>query len=53
MAFDSYMQFKDSTGAWLSGESQVQVNSDNPLGNDINQGNVFEIDDFSFDIEQW
>jgi type VI secretion system secreted protein Hcp len=52
MAFDTYMQFTDSTGKPLSGESQVQISSDSPLGTDINQGNVFEIDDFSFDIEQ-
>src|ERR1700733_7831253 len=52
MAFDTYMQFKDSTGAWLNGESQVVISGDSPLGTDIQQGNVFEIDDFSFDIEQ-
>jgi type VI secretion system secreted protein Hcp len=52
MAFDTYMQFKDSTGTWLSGESQVVISGDSPLGTDISQGSVFEIDDFSFDIEQ-
>jgi len=52
MAFDTYMQFKDSKGAWLNGESQVVISGDKPLGTDIQQGNVFEIDDFSFDIEQ-
>src|SRR5579863_4851988 len=52
MAFDTYMQFLDSTGSWLQGESQVTVTSDLPLGTDIAQGSVFEIDDFSFDIEQ-
>jgi type VI secretion system secreted protein Hcp len=52
MAFDTYMQFKDSKGNWLSGESQVVISSDTPLGTDIQQGAVFEIDDFSFDVEQ-
>jgi type VI secretion system secreted protein Hcp len=52
MAFDTYMQFKDSKSNWLSGESQVVINGDSPLGTDISQGAVFEIDDFSFDIEQ-
>jgi type VI secretion system secreted protein Hcp len=52
MAFDTYMQFKKADGNWLGGESQVQVSGDSPLGADITAGNVFEIDDFSFDIEQ-
>lgn len=53
MAFDTYMQFLQADGStYLKGESQVQVSSDTPLGTDIQQGNVFEIDDFSFDIEQ-
>jgi len=52
MAFDTYMQFMDSTGAWMPGESQVVISGDSPLGTDIKQGFVFEIDDFSFDIEQ-
>ena len=30
----------------------MQLGSDMPLGNDIKAGNIFEIDDFSFDIEQ-
>jgi len=61
MAFDSYMQFIPSkpgggTLPALKGESQVQLD----LGTDtlakqspaLQQGSVFEIDDFSFDIEQ-
>src|SRR5271165_2181591 len=52
MAFDTYMQFLDSTNQWLPGESQLTLLSDSPLGTDIKQGFVFEIDDFSFDIEQ-
>ncbi len=54
MAFDTYMQFQDSAGTPLKGESQAQIDSGNesPLGKDINQSNIFEIDDFSFDIEQ-
>src|ERR1017187_6424247 len=53
MAFDTYMQFLQSDGStYLLGESQVQVTADPGLGNDIKQGSVFEIDDFSFDIEQ-
>lgn len=52
MAFDTYMQFQDPNGGWLKGESQVKISADNPIGKDISAGNVFEIDDFSFDIEQ-
>jgi type VI secretion system secreted protein Hcp len=54
MAFDTYMQFLDSAGGWVPGESQVVINTSNEttLGKDIKQGFVFEIDDFSFDIEQ-
>lgn len=52
MAFDTYMQFLGADGKWLPGESQVQISGDSPLGTDIKAGNVFEIDDFSFDIEQ-
>ena len=52
MAFDTYMQFMDPDGTYVSGESQVQISSDSPLGTDIAAGQVFEIDDFSFDIEQ-
>lgn len=52
MAFDTYMQFQDPSGGWLKGESQAKLSSDTPLGTDIKMDNVFEIDDFSFDIEQ-
>ena len=57
MAFDSYMQFIPAGGGSpLAGESQVQLNlSNDTLANaspPLEQGKVFEIDDFSFDIEQ-
>jgi type VI secretion system secreted protein Hcp len=52
MAFDTYMQFQKPDGTWMPGESQMQLGSDSPLGSDIKTGNIFEIDDFSFDIEQ-
>ncbi|MGH7044522.1 MAG: type VI secretion system tube protein Hcp [Acetobacteraceae bacterium] len=53
MAFDSYMQFKAGS-SWLAGESQVAISTANEstIGSDIKAGNVFEIDDFNFDIEQ-
>lgn len=53
MAFDTYMQFKDTSGKWLPGESQVQITgTETALGSDLKSGQLFEIDDFSFDIEQ-
>ncbi len=52
MAFDTYMQFEDAQGNWLKGELQAKINADSPLGSDIKMGQIFEIDDFSFDIEQ-
>lgn len=52
MAFDTYMQFIDADGTPLNGESQVMIKGDAPLGSDIKQDKVFEIDDFNFDIEQ-
>jgi type VI secretion system secreted protein Hcp len=54
MAFDTYMQFMDPNGNWIGGESQVQIDNgtESTIGKDIQQGKVFEIDDFSFDIEQ-
>ena len=54
MAFDTYMQFMDPNQQYIGGESQVQVDkaSESPIGQDLTQGKVFEIDDFSFDIEQ-
>lgn len=60
MAFDTYMQFIPALGSGagkpIQGESQVQLD----LSNDrlaqqapaLEQGAVFEIDDFNFDIEQ-
>ena len=59
MAFDAYMMFSDSTGKPLLGESQMQVAASDPLskapsagGLTLTPGQIFEIDDFSFDIEQ-
>jgi type VI secretion system secreted protein Hcp len=57
MAFDTYMAFMPPKGPALTGESQVSANA---FTNDnlakqapaITAGAVFEIDDFSFDIEQ-
>jgi type VI secretion system secreted protein Hcp len=52
MAFDTYMQFMRPDSSYLGGESQMQLGTDSPLGTDIQVGKIFEIDDFSFDIEQ-
>lgn len=56
MAFDSYMQFLPAKGDTLKGESQVVLDlTGDTLANvspPLEQGCVFEIDDFSFDIEQ-
>jgi len=56
MAFDSYMQFIPATGKPLPGESQVVLDtSTDTLANAapaLTAGTLFEIDDFSFDIEQ-
>lgn len=53
MAFDAYMQFQDSKGAYIAGESQVVIVGDlNSIEKDLNQANVFEIDSFGIDIEQ-
>lgn len=53
MAFDCYMMFRPAKGDPLSGESQSQINTKNDtLGSDMVSGKIFEIDDFSFDIEQ-
>jgi len=54
MAFDTYMTFIDPNNQPTPGESQMQFDSnlESPLGKDLQQGKVFEIDDFSFDIEQ-
>jgi type VI secretion system secreted protein Hcp len=54
MAFDTYMTFLDPNGTPTPGESQVQFDTslESELGKDLKPGVVFEIDDFSFDIEQ-
>jgi type VI secretion system Hcp family effector len=65
MAIDSYMAFQQYGGAWLTAESQVDFSNNNePLMKDpfafgTNKGSVpdsgpsiFEIEDWSFDIEQ-
>jgi type VI secretion system secreted protein Hcp len=56
MAFDSYMQFIPAQGQALAGESQVQLDLSNDTlakaNPSLSQGYIFEIDDFSFDIEQ-
>jgi type VI secretion system secreted protein Hcp len=59
MAFDSYMQFLPAEGTALKGESQVVLNLTNDTlakgsgqAQELQQGCLFEIDDFSFDIEQ-
>jgi type VI secretion system secreted protein Hcp len=57
MAFDTYMTFIDPSGTALQGESQVDkaaFNNDQLAKNApaVQAGTVFEIDDFSFDIEQ-
>lgn len=53
MAFDAYMTFQDASGNYLKGESQMQlVASASGLDAGLVQGQIFEISDFSFDIEQ-
>lgn len=58
MAIDSYIAFQQysSGGAWLDSELQVDFSKINqPLmdtPSKLTQGKIFEIDDFSFDIEQ-
>src|SRR5580658_2085342 len=57
MAIDSYMVFVPYTGSPLSAESQVDMSKNNEeLAGDLkgfaSNSQVFEIDDFSFDIEQ-
>jgi len=55
MAIDSYMGFQDYNGSWLKSESQVDLSaSQEPLmPSDFKTvGNVFEVEDYSFDIEQ-
>ena len=57
MAIDSYMAFQQHAGgAWLDSESQVDFSHHTePLMNAplaLTQGKIFEVEDFSFDIEQ-
>lgn len=54
MAFDTYMTFITADNQQLQGESQAQIDagSESELGKDLKNGTIFEIDDFSFDIEQ-
>ena len=57
MATDSYMIFKGYDGEWLKSESTVQIDkvSDDTLGDlfrEAKQGNIFEVEDYSFDVEQ-
>jgi type VI secretion system secreted protein Hcp len=57
MAIDSYMAFQQyAGGAWLDSESQIDFSHQtDPLmdtPSKLAQGKIFEIEDFSFDIEQ-
>jgi type VI secretion system secreted protein Hcp len=58
VSIDSYMYFQDYNGNYLASESQVDFSKDqaNAIGNPFikaaGAGNVFEIQDYSFDIEQ-
>jgi type VI secretion system secreted protein Hcp len=58
MAIDCYMAFQEysADGAWLDAESQVDFSKNNePLldtPSKLTQGKIFEVEDFSFDIEQ-
>ena len=58
MAVDSFMTFQDYAGNWLPSESQVSFEK-SPKTDEIGKpiveapdGSVFEVDNFSFDIEQ-
>jgi type VI secretion system secreted protein Hcp len=56
MAFDAFMAFKDSkTGNWLQGETQTEWSKSNEVlatsPSKLSDAKPFEIDDFSFDIE--
>jgi len=54
MAIDAYMWFQTYDGKFLDSESQVDLSHDpqkTALGYPPN-GNIFEIEDFSFDVEQ-
>jgi type VI secretion system secreted protein Hcp len=59
MAIDSYMAFYGYDGSWLQSESQVDLSKNNeplmgaqPTSFPNVTGSIFEIEDFSFDIEQ-
>ena len=57
MAIDSYMIFKDYADKYLESESTVDLSkvSDDELGKpfvDAKAGHIFEVDDYSFDVEQ-
>ena len=53
MAIDAYMWFMDYQGKYLPSESQVDFSSEpNKAINFPPPGNVFEIQSYSFDIEQ-
>jgi type VI secretion system secreted protein Hcp len=56
MAIDSYMTFQLYGGTFLEAESQVDFSKNKePLMSDpsaLKAGNVFEVEDYSFDIEQ-
>jgi type VI protein secretion system component Hcp len=57
MAIDSYMFFVPYTGSPLSAESQVDMSQNNEelasdLKNYASAGQLFEVDDYSFDTEQ-
>lgn len=57
MAIDSYMAFQQYGGTYLTAESQVDMsNNTEPLmttpTSPFKSGQVFEVEDYSFDIEQ-
>jgi type VI secretion system secreted protein Hcp len=59
MAIDSYMYFLDYQGNYLESESQVELkkNGDqddlyNPFNDAFKKQGLFEVEDYSFDIEQ-
>ena len=53
MAIDSFMTFTPYTTAALDAESQVDLsNNKEELAKDFAAGKVFEVEDFSFDVEQ-
>ena len=54
MAFDAFMMFADDKGTTIKAESQTDfsVASNDELMKGFETDKVFEVDDFSFDIEQ-